>query len=297
MQVNYQTERLLLNKLTIADTEFIRELVNTQEWIAFIGDRSIHTIEDAKKYVQKIIDNPNITYWVVKLKHEALSIGIITFIKRDYLASHDIGFAFLPEYAKKGYAFEAAASVLNDAIISDKHRQILATTMRENTNSINLLNKLGLRFEKEIQVEKDVLSIYAITADKFFINKITKDFFDLFTNSKQRQIKLEKIVDLCLPETLIIKKSVDKEEIYNLESFIKPRKKMLSDGSLVEFEEFETAEETVIHCNLAHRISKYKKKGNLNGQFFEGNGTKFFQYIKTNNSWKISSMVWEDENH
>lgn len=297
MQVNYKTERLLLNKLSIADMEFIRELVNTQEWIAFIGDRSIHTIEDAKKYVQKIIDNPNITYWVVKLKNEALSIGIITFIKRDYLASHDIGFAFLPEYAKKGYAFEAAASVLNDAIISDKHRQILATTMRENTNSINLLNKLGLRFEKEIQVGKDVLLIYAITADKFFINKITKDFFDLFTNSKQRQIKLEKIVDLCLPETLIIKKSVDKEEIYNLESFIKPRKKMLSDGSLVEFEEFETAEETVIHCNLAHRISKYKKKGNLNGQFFEGNGTKFFQYIKTNNSWKISSMVWEDENH
>lgn len=119
----------------------------------------------------------------------------------------------------------------------------------------------------------------------------------MFTNSKQRQIELEKIFDLCLPEALIIKKCIDKEEIYNLDSFIKPRKKILTDGSLVEFEEFETAEATTIHYNLAHRISKYRKKGNLNGQFFEGNGTKFFQYIKTNKNWKISSMVWEDENN
>lgn len=176
MQINYKTERLWLNKISIDDTEFIRELVNTQEWIAFIGDRSIHTVEDAKNYVQNIIDNPNIIYWVVKLKNEDTSIGIITFIKREYLAGNDIGFAFLPQYAKKGYASEAAVPVLKDAIISDKHPKILATTIRENTNSINLLNKLGLSFEKEIQVGKDILLLYSITADKFLSIKSPKTF-------------------------------------------------------------------------------------------------------------------------
>ena len=62
MEIKYKTERLILNALCLTDTEFISELVNTQEWIKFIGDRNIRTKEDAKNYVQRIIDNPNINY-------------------------------------------------------------------------------------------------------------------------------------------------------------------------------------------------------------------------------------------
>ena len=296
MEIKYKTERLILNALCLTDTEFISELVNTQEWIKFIGDRNIRTKEDAKNYVQRIIDNPNINYWVVKLKNDNLSIGIITFIKRDYLEYHDIGFAFLPKYAKNGYAFEATKTVLNDAINKKNHRQILATTITENINSITLLKKLGLNFEKEIEVGKDLLMIYSVTDDNFFINQITKDFFNLFTNTKQKKLELEKINDICFPETIIIKKDKDKQEIFNIETFISPRKKILSDGTITEFEEYEIIGETKIVNNLAQRFSKYQKKGYLNGEYFEGNGTKFFQYTKTTTGWKINSVIWEDGN-
>jgi RimJ/RimL family protein N-acetyltransferase len=296
MEINYKTERLLLNELSLNDNEFINELVNTKEWIKFIGDRNIRTEEDAKNYVQKIIDNPNINYWVVKLKSDNLSIGIITFIKRDYLEHHDIGFAFLSKYAKKGYAFEATSTVLNDAINNKNHQQILATTITENINSIKLLKKLGLSFEKEMEVGKDLLMIYSVRDDNFFINQITKDFFNLFTNTKQRKLELEKINDICLPKTIIVNKSKDKEEIFNIETFISPRKKILSDGTLTEFEEYEINGETKIVNNLAHHFSKYQKKGYLNGKYFEGNGTKFFQYVKTTKGWKINAVIWEDEN-
>ena len=291
MEIKYKTERLILNALCLTDTEFISELVNTQEWIKFIGDRNIRTKEDAKNYIQRIIDNPNINYWVVKLKNDNLSIGIITFIKRDYLEYHDIGFAFLPKYAKNGYAFEATKTVLNDAINKKNHRQILATTITENINSITLLKKLGLNFEKEIEVGKDLLMIYSVTDDNFFINQITKDFFNLFTNTKQKKLELEKINDICFPETIIIKKDKDKQEIFNIETFINPRKKILSDGTITEFEEYEIIGETKIVNNLAQRFSKYQKKGYLNGEYFEGNGTKFFQYTKTTTGWKINSVI------
>lgn len=167
MEIKYKTERLLLNELSLNDTEFIHELVNTQEWIKSIGDRNIRTVEDAKKYIKKIINNPNINYWVVKLKNENFSIGIITFIKRDYLQYHDIGFAFLPKYANYGYAYEASATVLSDAINNKNYLQILATTVKENINSIKLLKKLGLSFEKEMEVGKDLLIIYSIKAENF----------------------------------------------------------------------------------------------------------------------------------
>jgi RimJ/RimL family protein N-acetyltransferase len=166
MQATYTTHRLLLQELTLSDTEFIRELVNTPEWIRFIGNRNIKTEEDAARYIQKIIDNPNISYWVVKLKEKETPAGVITFIKRDYLDHYDIGFAFLSRYTRKGYVYEAAMAVLNDAIKNDGHTRILATTIRENENSIELLEKLGLRFYKEITIENELLSVYSVSTDR-----------------------------------------------------------------------------------------------------------------------------------
>ena len=163
MQNNYTTERLSLDKLCFDDYEFMSQLVNTLEWIKFIGDINIKTEEDAKNYVQKIIENPNVIYWVVKLKTENTKIGIITFIKRDYLEHNDIGFAFLPKYAKKGYAYEATKPVLNDALNNKNHNRILATTIKENINSVKLLEKLGMSFKNEIEIGKDLLQIYSTT--------------------------------------------------------------------------------------------------------------------------------------
>ena len=147
-----------------------------------------------------------------------------------------------------------------------------------------------------MEVGKDLLMIYSVTDDNFFINQITKDFFNLFTNTKQRKLELEKINDICFPETIIIKKDKDKQEIFNIETFISPRKKILSDGTITEFEEYEIIGETKIVNNLAQRFSKYQKKGYFNGEYFEGNGTKFFQYTKTTTGWKINSVIWEDGN-
>ena len=46
------TDRLTLRPFTNADAGFIVELVNTPGWLEFIGDRNIHTEEDAINYLQ-----------------------------------------------------------------------------------------------------------------------------------------------------------------------------------------------------------------------------------------------------
>jgi RimJ/RimL family protein N-acetyltransferase len=295
MQHAYSTHRLLLNEINLDDAEFILELVNTPEWIKFIGDRNIRSIAEANEYIQKIISNPNTNFWVVQIQDQQTPIGIITFIKRDYLDHHDIGFAFLAKYTKKGYAHEASIAVLNDAVKNANHKQILATTVKENTNSIQLLEKLGLRFYKEIQNENQLLQVYSITADKLLIDQLTEFFFNIFTNSNQQQPNWNTIHTICLAETMIIKKNSDNEEVYNLNTFIEPRKKILSDGTLTEFMEYETSEETRVVGSISQRFSRFQKKGYHNGTYFEGNGNKLFQYVKTNNGWKISSVIWEDD--
>ena len=163
MRNQYQTDRLILVDLDLEESKFIAELVNTPSWIQFIGERNVKTPSDANNYIQKIIDSPAIRYWVVKLKDNKVSIGIVTFIKKDYLDYFDIGFAFLPQYSKKGYAFEAVNTVLNDILMNTEHQKVLAATIKENANSIKLLKKLGFELEKEIANNELLLDVYAIS--------------------------------------------------------------------------------------------------------------------------------------
>ncbi|MEN9612765.1 MAG: hypothetical protein RLZZ628_3579, partial [Bacteroidota bacterium] len=134
---------------------------NTQGWLQFIGNRNVTTLEETKTYIQKMMDNPNIHYWVVRLNESSIPIGIVTFIKRDYLEYPDIGFAFLPQFGKNGYAHEATFAILNEIKKEKAPPQILATTLKDNLRSIQLLEKLGFQFEKAIQQADAELLLYA----------------------------------------------------------------------------------------------------------------------------------------
>lgn len=163
MQTHFiTTERLELSPLELGDGAFIFELLNTENWIRFIGNRNINSDEDAVNYIQKIRDNLDARYKVVRLKDGLVSIGVITFIKRHYLDHWDIGFAFLPEFEKKGYAFEATKAVLDEVKHDKSHEFILATTLKDNVNSINLLEKLGLKYDKDILIGDDNLMLFSM---------------------------------------------------------------------------------------------------------------------------------------
>ncbi len=156
---NIHTERLLLSQFAATDAAFIFELLNTPTWIQFIGERNINTLEDAENYiVQKLmpsyIEN-GFGFFAVKLKENNVPIGMCGFIKREGLDEVDIGFAFLPLYTGKGYAFEAAHASLIHAKDELKITNLLAITTKENEHSIRLLEKLGLVFEKNVYIPGD----------------------------------------------------------------------------------------------------------------------------------------------
>lgn len=157
----FTTERLSLEVIAERDNEFMFELVNSKGWLEFIGNRNVNSIEDAVNYINKIRNMQNLVYWVVRIKTDKTSVGIISFLKRDYLDHYDIGFAFLPEYQGNGYAYEAANAVLLHVKQYPQHAVILATTIPANTTSISLLTKLGLHFEKEIEINHDKLHVYS----------------------------------------------------------------------------------------------------------------------------------------
>lgn len=155
------TSRLQLDLLRPDDHEFMRALVNTPGWIQFIGDRNVHSKEDALAYIDRIMNTRDLYYWVVRTKEGNTPIGVVSFLKRDYLDHFDIGFAFLPEAQGFGYAQEGANGVLDMVRPQPEYQPVLATILPHNVNSVRLLGKLGLRFEREMKVNGEVLHIYS----------------------------------------------------------------------------------------------------------------------------------------
>jgi RimJ/RimL family protein N-acetyltransferase len=156
-----ETERLSLSPIGTEHAPFMFYLMNTPKWKEFIGDRKIKSMEEAKTYIQQILEKPHTNYWVIQNNETQQLIGILTFMKRDYLEYFDLGFALFPEFFGKGFAFEASSALLN-CVTQDKSREkVLATTLPSNKDSIQLLKKLNFSFLKEIQPNKEVLHVYS----------------------------------------------------------------------------------------------------------------------------------------
>lgn len=157
-----QTERLLLRPFTTDDAPFVLTLLNEPSFLRFIGDKKVRNLEDARRY---LLNGPIASYNVhgfgillVELKDSQTPIGMCGLIKREELPAPDIGFAFLPDYWRQGFAFEAATRIMNDARERLKLTTILAIVNPDNDASIKLLQRLGLRFER---IKGDV-KLYAL---------------------------------------------------------------------------------------------------------------------------------------
>tara|TARA_R110000868_G_scaffold4211_3_gene26438 strand:- start:2675 stop:3178 length:504 start_codon:yes stop_codon:yes gene_type:complete len=142
------TERLILEKVVLEDAEFFIKLLNSPNWIKFIGDRSITTIKESIAYIENSLmssyQQNGYGLYKMCLRDSREPIGICGFIKRDYLENADIGFAILPEFEGEGYTYEAASATLVYGKTELKLEKILALTTKENKKSRYLLSKIGL---------------------------------------------------------------------------------------------------------------------------------------------------------
>lgn len=145
----FETERLILKPTSVADSEFILELMNTPKWIEYIGDRNVKTIASAKAYIANKmmpqLQRLGYSSYTIVRKSDDAKIGTCGLFDREGLDGIDIGFAFLPEYGKKGYAYEAAVKLKHMAFNEFGISQISAITAKNNSTSQALLEKLGLK--------------------------------------------------------------------------------------------------------------------------------------------------------
>ncbi|CAN5835850.1 GNAT family N-acetyltransferase [soil metagenome] len=176
-----ETERLILCEIVESDAEFIFDLVNQPSFIKYIGNRGIDSLEKAREVIENRYRASYTEFgyglYLVELKpefctladvrvsasSENIPVGFCGFVRREGLPDADIGFAFLPQFEKKGYAFESASAVMKYGRKILHLTRVLAITSQDNKSSIRLLEKLGFKFERLIKLPDDTeeLNLFA----------------------------------------------------------------------------------------------------------------------------------------
>ena len=165
-----KTERLIIRPTSVEDAEFIFALMNTPKWIKNIGDRSITSIEMAKNYIidkmQPQLEKLGYSNYTVIRKSDNMKMGSCGLYDREGLEGVDIGFAFLPAYERKGFAFEAADKIKNVGFKEFGIEAISGITAKDNISSQKLLEKLGLILTGTTKLPNETEELYLYKIEK-----------------------------------------------------------------------------------------------------------------------------------
>jgi len=141
-----ETERLRMRPFLESDAAMILELLNDPEWLRFIGDRNVRSLEDARGYLRKLHDayeRYGFGLYLVERRDDREPLGMCGLVKRDTLPDPDLGFAFLARHRGAGYAEEAARATLAHAKGDLRLERLAAVATPGNERSARLLERLG----------------------------------------------------------------------------------------------------------------------------------------------------------
>ena len=145
--------------MSLEDANLILELYNMPNFIKFIGNRNINSLEDAENYIKaKFLpqfEKVGFGNYLIALKEGSVKIGGVGIFEREGLDIVDIGFSVLERFEGKGYMFEAAQKVKSIGMDDFGLNKISAITTKDNFSSQKLIERLGLKFQKYVTLPNE----------------------------------------------------------------------------------------------------------------------------------------------
>ncbi|MEE8479483.1 MAG: hypothetical protein V3S42_05665 [Candidatus Neomarinimicrobiota bacterium] len=132
--------------------------------------------------------------------------------------------------------------------------------------------------------------------DLKLIDDLTAELYKSICFEVNNYPPVEKLKDLYIPTANMIRNDEASPEIMTVDDFIKSYTDRISDGTIKSFYEGELNHITEIFGSIAHRFSTYETKFDLTNPKPFSTGINSIQYIKIGNNWKISSIVWNNQN-
>lgn len=136
----------------------------------------------------------------------------------------------------------------------------------------------------------DAVSLHQQSA----IDALVARFYATFDNRNGRAMAVDELRQMFLADGRITRVAAGQVDSWTVEDFIAPRAALLTDGSLIDFHEWEIEADTLIFDHIAARRSRYRKSGRLHGEPYNGEGRKVISLCRLQGRWRIVSVLWED---
>jgi len=164
MKIYAETERLILREVLPTDVNGMFELDSDPVVHKYLGEKPITTKEEAKKIIEFIRQQyveRSIGRWAAIEKSSGDFIGWsgikLNTGEKDslngYQNFYDVGYRFIPRYWGKGYATESSLVALDYGFKELKVETMYGAALVDNIGSINVLQKIGLKFVNTFSFE------------------------------------------------------------------------------------------------------------------------------------------------
>ena len=133
--------------------------------------------------------------------------------------------------------------------------------------------------------------------DLKLIDDLTVELYNAICFEVGSHPPVERLKELFIPTANMIRNDGASPEVMTVDDFIKLYTERTSDGTIKSFYEDELKHITEIFGTIAQRFSTYETKFDLTNSEPFSIGINSIQFIKIGKSWKISSLVWNNQNN
>ncbi len=161
-----ETERLLLRNQQPEDVDVIAKMFGDEEVMRFIGDGKTFPRSAAEQSITKWNDyerQHGFTSWAVIRRDDNSLIGKCGF---NYLPDNsDIELSYMLDepYWGSGYASEIAKATLEYGLNKLNMKRVVAIVYPQNSPSIRVIEKTGMKYEKEYEYYGIKMLMYSIS--------------------------------------------------------------------------------------------------------------------------------------
>lgn len=156
-----------MRRFTLDDLDELAALRSDPEVMRYIGEQSRKKVEERLQYYISHYDSHRLGMWAVIHKATGKLIGWAGLIFLDGTPEVEVGYGVAKDYWGQGLMTEAARACLRYGFERTALERIVAIAMPENVASWRIMEKLGMRYEKNAFHYGHDVVYYAITRDEF----------------------------------------------------------------------------------------------------------------------------------
>lgn len=161
-----RSNRIILREMLESDIENLHRMDSNPNVMRYIRDGSIRSKEESHKNLSTMIayyeQHPGLGIWAALDMTTNRFVGFALLVPLDGTEDIQIGYRLLEEEWGKGYATECTQALLHYAFAQLHLRRVVAIAIPENIASLHVLEKAGMKYEKNFEYYGKQNSLYAI---------------------------------------------------------------------------------------------------------------------------------------